>query len=339
MLTLPGGSGFIAAHILKMLLAKGHNVITTVRTSGKAKNIHEAYPELGTDRLRTELVPDIAVENAFDEVVKIPGIEVVLHTASPFHFRATDPIKDYIEPAVIGTTGILKGIKKFAPQVRRVVVTSSFAAILDDKLVADPSTVFSEESWNPVEIEDIKGDNRVGYLASKKLAEKAAWDFVRDEKPNFDLVTVCPPMVYGPVVHHLEGLAAINTSNARIVDAATGVWRAEGKIPAPGVLNWVDVRDVALAHVLTLEKPALGGHRLFVTGGLASNRQIVDAIRKGFPQLADRLPAPDAPGGEIPAVHYQYNNDATKKLLGFEWTPLETCVVDTIKSLESHLHP
>ncbi len=74
------------AHILEQLLEKGHKVVTTVRTQDKAQKIHDAHPQLGKDMLDVVVVPDIADPTAFDEVVKTPGLEVVLHTASPFHF-------------------------------------------------------------------------------------------------------------------------------------------------------------------------------------------------------------------------------------------------------------
>lgn len=60
--------------------------MTTVRSEGKAKKIRDAYKSQA-DRLQVVIVPDIAQENAFDEVAKTPGLEVVLHTASPFHFN------------------------------------------------------------------------------------------------------------------------------------------------------------------------------------------------------------------------------------------------------------
>ena len=41
----------------------------------------------------------------------------------------------------------------------------------------------------------VKADPRDWYTASKTLAEKAAWDFVKTEKPSFDLVTVLPSLV------------------------------------------------------------------------------------------------------------------------------------------------
>ncbi len=62
-------------------------MITTVRTEDKADKIYEAHPKLGKEDLDVVIVPDIAQPDAFDEVVKLPGIEVVLHTASTVPFQ------------------------------------------------------------------------------------------------------------------------------------------------------------------------------------------------------------------------------------------------------------
>jgi len=75
------------AHILEKLLERGHKVVTTVRSEDKAQRIRDAHSDLGDSTLKVVIVPDIAQEDAFDEVVKEPGLEVVLHTASPFHYN------------------------------------------------------------------------------------------------------------------------------------------------------------------------------------------------------------------------------------------------------------
>jgi nucleoside-diphosphate-sugar epimerase len=89
---LTGGSGFIAAHTLDVLLKRGHSVVTTVRTQDKADKIKGAYQSYADKgQLGFAIVPDIAQPNAFDEAVKSdPPFEAVLHTASPFHFNVTD---------------------------------------------------------------------------------------------------------------------------------------------------------------------------------------------------------------------------------------------------------
>lgn len=224
--------------------------------------------------------------------------------------------------------------------MRRVVVTSSFAAIVDEAKTASAATTFTEASWNPITIADIHHSPSAAYRASKTLAERAAWAFVRDPRNavRFDLVTVNPPLVFGPVVHHVASLDSINTSNARIVDCLRGKWRAQG-IPSTGpVVIWVDVRDVAAAHVKAgLEIPEAGGKRLFVVSGLYSNAELAALVRKHFPEDKAKLPTEETKGGELPREEerFRYDNSATSKLLGIEWIGLEKSVVDTVKSLKA----
>jgi nucleoside-diphosphate-sugar epimerase len=199
---LTGGSGFIAAHTLDILLKNGHSVVTTVRTQEKAEKIkedHKSYVDKG--QLSFAIVPDIAQPGAFEKaVVSDPPFEAVLHTASPFHFNVTDVQKDLLDPAIIGTTGILESIKKNAPSVKQVVITSSFAAIVNPAKGFWPGHSYSEEDWNPITTEEAHENPMTGYRASKTFAEKAAWDFVAKEKPTFSISTINPPMVYGPIV-------------------------------------------------------------------------------------------------------------------------------------------
>ena len=120
-----GGTGFIAAHVLDVLLERGHSVITTVRSAQKGQTILDNHKNVPKDKLDFFIVEDIAQLGAFDKAVQShPPFETVIHTASPFHFNVTDVQKDLLDPAVIGTTGILKSIKEYAPTVKRVVCLS-----------------------------------------------------------------------------------------------------------------------------------------------------------------------------------------------------------------------
>lgn len=80
--------------------------MTTVRSEEKAKKIHDAHPKLGKDKLETAIVPDIAQEGAFDEVVKTPGLDAVLHTASPFHFNISMCMPSPLHPPPLLTSHI-----------------------------------------------------------------------------------------------------------------------------------------------------------------------------------------------------------------------------------------
>jgi nucleoside-diphosphate-sugar epimerase len=332
---LSGGSGFIAAHVLDELLNRGHSVVTTVRSQDKANKIKEAHPKYGKDKLDFAIVEDIAQEGAFDKaVISEPPFEAVIHTASPFHFNVTDVQKELLDPAVIGTTGILKSIKKSAPSVKRVVITSSFASIVDGSKGSRPDHTYSEADWNPITKEQAVENPSNGYRASKTFAERAAWDFVEKEKPNFTLATMCPPLVLGPIVHYLNSLDSLNTSNQRIRDIVQG--KAKDEIPETGTFLWVDVRDLALAHVLAAEKEEAASKRFFIVTGYFSNKEIAQIVAKDYPQYKDGLPTKDTPGGDYPEGGvYKFNNTRSKEVLGLTYRSLDDSIKDTVKSFQA----
>ncbi|KXH57314.1 NAD dependent epimerase/dehydratase [Colletotrichum salicis] len=149
------------------------------------------YP---STQLDFALVPDIAAPGAFDTVLvsEDAPFDVVLHTASPFNFRK-------------GTIEILHGVVRKALSVKRVIVTSSMAAVIDitKPSISHPAKIYNESDWLGVSRDGAEASTHpaIPYVASKKFAEKAAWAFISDTepKPAFDLVTICPPIVYGPL--------------------------------------------------------------------------------------------------------------------------------------------
>lgn len=112
--------------------------MTTVRSQSKADQIKQAHLSVPAEKLGFAIVPDIAQPGAFDKaVVSDPPFEAIIHTASPFHFASNDPLNEVIPPAINGTVGILEAAKKFAPTVKTVVITSSFAAIMKTSIPND----------------------------------------------------------------------------------------------------------------------------------------------------------------------------------------------------------
>lgn len=324
---LTGGSGFIAAHCVDYLLQRGHNVVFTVRSDEKGQKILSNHSGAPLSKLSYVIVKDIAEETAFDEAVKSdPPFDAVLHTASPFYLDISNP-KDLLDPAIIGTTAILRAVKKSAPSVRRIVVTSSFASMMNS---AKHPKNYDETCWNPITLDEAAQNAANAYRASKTFAEKAAWDFVEQEKPNFDLTTINPPLVIGPVLHYLSSLDTINTSNERIRNMIQGKCK-DALPPSAGVFLWVDVRDVALAHVKAIEVPEAGGKRFLLTGGYMSNADIACAIKENFSDLADKLPADLR--SDMPKDVYGYDNSRSKDILKLEYRKLDGSVVDTVKSL------
>jgi nucleoside-diphosphate-sugar epimerase len=124
-----------------------------------------------------------------------------------------------------------------------------------------------EKDWNPVTWEDAQTTTEqiTAYRASKTFAEKAAWKFVNDKKPEFDLITFQPPMVFGPLKHHVPPLDSLNESNALICGIVSAGKNAD--VPPTGMWEWVDVRNVATAHVAALEQGVKGNQRFLLGGG------------------------------------------------------------------------
>ena len=334
---LTGASGFIAAHVLEVLLTHGFSVVATVRSQAKADQIASAHSDLPSSKLSFAIVPDMSQPNAFDDAVQqSPPLTAVVHTASPYHFNAKSEseVDSLITTAKNGTTGVLQSIYKHAPSVKRVVITSSFAAIVDPSKPADFK--YTEQNWDPITISESYKNPQNAYRASKTFAERAAWDFWDTHRPNFTVTSCNPPLVLGPVVHHLATLDSINTSNARIVAMLQG--KAKDGLSPTGNFLFVDVRDIALAHVLCLEKDVAAGQRFFVTAGNFNNRMICEIIRDKFPEYRDRLPEGEESlrPGDYPAdgQYYRYDNGKSKQVLGLEYGGLEKAVVDAVKSLQ-----
>jgi nucleoside-diphosphate-sugar epimerase len=280
-------------------------------------------------------------------VLKDNTMDGIIHTASPFHMNFSDP-QELLGPAIHGTEGLLNAIVKLAPRVKRVVITSSFAAIVNPEKGNWPGHVYSEEDWNPMTMEQaLHGDKMTTYRASKTFAERTAWDFVEEHKPGFDLVTLCPPMVYGPIIN-VQNLSSINTSNERMWKFLNG----EVKTIEPmttGHPLWVDVRDLASAHLSAYETQAAGGKRFFIVADeLYSNQDIADAFRKvlpptlllatssdpfqHFPELKDKIPEGE-PGKGFTAEagsFYSQNNARSKEILHLTYRTFESCMAGTL---------
>lgn len=321
-----GASGFIALHTVKLLLAKGFTVVGSVRSTEKGETLVKL---LNNAKFSYDIVQDIRSETAFDDFVKNhPEATVFLHTASPFTFASSDIENDLLKPAVNGTISALSAVKKYGPQIKRVVVTSSYAAMADIISGQDPNIVIDEKSWSPLTWETSLANGAVGYCGSKKLAEKAAWDFVEAEKPHFDLSVVNPVYVFGPQAFDELVKDNLNTSS-EIINNILKLSSPDAEV-SPYTGYAVDVRDVAEAHIVAFEKDEAKGKRLFLTSDGFSEQTVLDVLHKYFPQYSKKYPV-GTPGSDKVAISKQFtvNNDWTRKLLGFKLRSAEESIRDS----------
>jgi len=205
-----------------------------------------------------ELVPDAKypielceadLQNKESWPAAVQGCTYVYHIASPFPSGVPkNPEKEVIRPAVDGTINVLTACAD-SGSVKKVVLTSSIAAV-SCGLLGHPGRrehVYTEEDWSPPEACN-------PYERSKTLAEKAAWDFLKElpEEKKFEMAAVNPGFVIGPALTTGSG-----TSLSTVMRMLTG------EIPGfPDVYAVVvDVRDVAKGHIAAMEKSGTNGNR------------------------------------------------------------------------------
>lgn len=326
-----GASGFIALHTVQQLIKKGYTVVGSVRSQEKGEYVKSASGN--PEKFSYEIVEDIEKEGAFDEFVKKhQEATVFLHTASPFHFNVTNVEKDLLLPAINGTKGALQSIKLYGPNIKRVVVTSSYAAIASPEMDLIPGSQWDEGSWNDITWEKALENPFFGYYGSKTFAEKAAWEFVKEEKPQFVLSTVNPVYVFGPQPTDDFNTAKLNTSS-EIINAILKTSGPEGDVH-PVNASAVDVRDVAKAHLVAFEKDEAKNERLFLTTGSFTQQTIIDVLHAEFPEQTKNVPIGN-PGSDKEGVKKRASpkNDKTRKILGFELIPLHQSIADSARQI------
>ncbi|HCB39202.1 MAG TPA: diaminohydroxyphosphoribosylaminopyrimidine deaminase, partial [Gammaproteobacteria bacterium] len=303
------------------------------KSVGPLQKIAAAAP-LGTLKL---FKADLLDEGSFDEAMA--GCEVVMHTASPFVVRGfKDPQEALIKPAVEGTRNVLEAANRTA-SVKRVVLTSSVAAVFGDNadLRKNPRGVFNEEDWN-----FSSSLQHQPYSYSKFLAEKEAWK-IHDAQSRWHLVTINPSMVGGPALTKYSHSTSIDTlrslGNGRL-------W--------PGVpqmrLGWVDVRDVARAHVAAAFRADAEGRHI-ISNGEPTMLEVATILKKHFGKRYK------FPFFELPKVivkwfgrlmdasakprfieqnvghPLKFDNSRSKQRLGLQYHPLEQTFVDHFQQL------
>ncbi len=244
-----GGTGYIASWIINYLLEEGHEVNTTVRDlSKKSKAQHLTNIAAGANGTLKFFEADLLEEGSFDKAVK--GCDVVIHTASPFFISGIkDAKKQLVEPAVRGTRNVLEAASS-EEKVKKVVVTSSVAAIYGDnkEIEGVSGKKFNESHWNTT-----SNEKHQAYNYSKTAAEKEAWR-IYEEQNRWELAVINPGFVLGPSLTQRTDSTSINF----ILSLLDG--RFKQGVP-DFYFGVVDVRDVAMAHIkAAMELDATGRH-------------------------------------------------------------------------------
>ena len=342
-----GASGYIAGHICRELLKRGYRVRGSVRDRESAKAAHlRGEQPLGIEGAALELVElDLRSDEGWAEAAE--GCALVIHAASPLPLDVgyfTDPT--IIEEAREGT---LRCLRAAAGHARRVVLTSSLAALLypsgdpRDPLKVDAPPI-DESGWTPTDQWETLGS----YHCSKAAAERAAWDFQESlaAEERFELVAINPSVVIGPLLS-----PSVRASVALFYRLAAGKLPGlpSGKILSP----YVDVRDVAEAHVEALERSDVDGRRYILHHAHCELRALLEKIepdyrarglpwpRWNIPRWLIRLLALFSDDAKLLKLMLENSADEVRAIdgsratreLGVRYRDLERAVRETLDSL------
>ncbi|WCJ36875.1 NAD(P)-binding Rossmann-fold superfamily protein [Euphorbia peplus] len=306
-----GASGYIASWLVKFLLLRGYTVKASVRDPDDPRKTQHLRALDGAEERLKLFKANLLEEGSFDSAVE--GCDGVFHTASPFYHDVNDPQAELIDPAVKGTLNVLNSCAK-VPSVKRVVLTSSIAAVAYNGKPRTPEVVV-DETWftDP----DFCKAAKLWYVVSKTLAEDSAWKFAKEK--GMDLVTINPAMVIGSLLQ-----PTLNTSAAAVLSLIKGAQTFPNT-----TFGWINVKDVADAHIKAFEVPSASG-RYCLVESVSHYSEVVNILRELYPDFQ----LPDKCGDDKPYVPtYQVSKEKAKSL-GVEFIPLKVSLKETVESLK-----
>jgi dihydroflavonol-4-reductase len=330
-----GISGFVGQHCAAELLKNDYSVRGSVRNLAKTDEVingikKEIDPKGNLEFCELDLMKDAGWDMAME------GCDYVLHIASPFVVKVPKYENELIKPAVEGTLRALKAAKKAG--VKRVVLTSSTVAMQGGK---HGIVKIDQDSWT-----DVNEKTVTAYFKSKTLAEKSAWEFIKNQTGDtkLELVVVNPGPIYGPTLTGNLATEAMDFFKKLIT----------GKVPmlprAFSVMS--DVRDVATIHVAALENEKANGKRFIVTSENPHAIQEIAQILQsnGYEKVSTKL-APtfllkfmakfnDEAKGMLPFIGNTIQADIKDTMRTFNWKPMlfEKTVLDAAKSVKAVLN-
>lgn len=327
-----GGSGFLGGWCVVELLRRGYRVRTTVRDAAKEPELRARLAPVvahSDDHLSVH-VADLESDEHWERAIE--GCDYVLHVASPFPPKQPKDPDELIVPAREGTLRVLGAALDAG--VRRVVVTSSVAAVRGSASGSEPAKPLDESEWTD-------GDNPklLPYVRSKALAERAAWDLVEERGERDRLATINPGAILGPVLGEERSFSLQMVE--RLLKGVPGAPRIGFSV--------VDVRDVADMHLRAMTAPEAGGERFIAVARFMWMAEVAAVLRERLGPSAARVPKRQIPDFAVRAMglfdpsvraitsqlgkRIELSSEKAQALLGWSPRPVEETVVDCARSL------
>ncbi|KZT19607.1 NAD(P)-binding protein [Neolentinus lepideus HHB14362 ss-1] len=329
LILVTGATGFIGSWVTKTLLEKGYAVRAAARTSEKGGYLRDLFKD-HADKFEIVVVPDISKPHAYDEALE--GVAGIVHAAGVASFSGDDASK-VLGPAVEGTAGLLNSAYERGKTLRRFVYLSSCQALLGKEL----TYIYTEADWNDeavtaVQEKSAAANAQTYYQASKVLAERSIFDFVKNHKNEvgWDVVSLLPSFTYGPVIHDFKTRDDLNLSSRMFYEHMT-VLKDKSEVNNYGA-DYVDVRDVAAAIVSSFQTEAAGGERFILDAGAYTFQNLYDALHSTSVP-GDKVPLgdPEAPKWSFPGPFC--NPSKAQKVLGVKFRSLDETASDSLMSL------
>src|ERR671937_1277243 len=327
-----GGSGFLGGWCVIELLRRGHTVRTTVRSLSREPQVRATVgSEVDAGDRLAVLPADLTSDEDWPEAVA--GCEYVLHVASPFPPNQPKDPDELIVPAREGTLRVLRA--SLNAGVKRVVVTSSVAAIRFSERAG--ARLLDEGDWT-----DADSPGLTPYVRSKTIAERAAWDLVRERGEEDRLSVVNPGAIIGPVLH--DDLSYSLQAVQRLLAGMPGV-------PRLG-FSLVDVRDVADLELKAMNAPEARGERFIAVTEFLWMAEIGEVLRERLGKKASKVPTRMVPNllvrgmalfnpgfrSVVGGLGKRIELKSAKARASLGWTPrpIEDSIAETGESLIHH---
>ncbi len=252
---ITGANGHVGYNLVKLLLQSGYNLRALVRSPSSPQVSH--LKDLGIEMMKADVLDKDSLKAGFRDC------DALFHLAAVYSLYSKDPENDIIKPACDGVINAFEAAN--AAGIKKIVMTSSIAAV---GASTDPNIKLNESHFNDASTEP--------YFYAKTKSERLAWELA--SKFGIKLVTICPSGILG-------GGFFKHTPSTKLIDV---IRYSKLPVAISGMQCFVDVKDVALAHKLALEKPEAEG-RYIITSKSTNVLDLGQDIKKIRPKIIPPL--------------------------------------------------
>eukprot|EP00933_Yihiella_yeosuensis_P036796 TRINITY_DN3059_c0_g1_i2.p1 TRINITY_DN3059_c0_g1~~TRINITY_DN3059_c0_g1_i2.p1 ORF type:complete len:358 (-),score=65.12 TRINITY_DN3059_c0_g1_i2:410-1483(-) len=333
-----GATGFIGSHIVNELLQRGYHVRAPVRDpTNEEKVAHLKALASGKPGKLELMTGDLSQSGSYDAA--FAGADAVIHTAAVVEvLNVSNAQEEIVDPAVAGTENVLSSVDK-APSVKTFVYTSTCLAT--QSFDQDDDHVFTEDDWN--DWSTIENGDAYGF--AKATAERLVMSHA--EGKEYSVRVINPGVSLGPVFCKAHTKASTVLVRELLYHNPLNNY----------FCSFVDVRDVAKAHVEAMIRPAAGGRRFLLVAtdpmntvdlGPVAEEACPEYVTKAVAKYPTFTVTLLSALSRIPLVGHlvmsefqrlcleqpiQFSNAAAQEVLGIKFRPLEETVRDSARSM------